>query len=1614
MDILLEKIAKGAPLPDILCKVIEAVESQIQNSLCSIFTIDSQRPNRLCLETAPNLPPEFSQFIDGTLIGDNISPCGRAAALNEVIITEDIVNSNFSKTYRDLAAQLGLRACWSMPITNHEAQVLGTLDLYYQDIKSPYSTELASIAQIACLTGIAIERQKSDKKLCRHEAFLWKAQQVATIGYWVFDLASQTITWSPQMFRLHGLDPTLNTPSFPKYLAMLQESDRQQFKCYFERAVTEGVPYTIEYCVVRGDGEICYHECRVEVERDINGQVIRLLGTSLDITERKKNDIAVKSLIAGTATTTGKDFFPALVRNMAAALEVSYASISEVVDDKHLEVMAFWGKDSLLPTFEYAIGYENKTPCDQILQQGRVYSDELVQSDFPDDEFLNELGITSYLGCAIYDSQDKVIGMLCIFDTKPIKNPKHAEQVLRVFASRSAAELERQHAKTELERLNYALEAKVEARTAELQASRAYYQGILSDQTELICRFYPNGVLTFVNAAYCQCFNKSLDELIGKCFIPLIPEADRYIPQESLNKLSIDNPVDVCEHRVFVPEGNIRWHQWTNRALFDDAGNFIEYQAVGRDITDRKKAEQALEKLIAGTAATVEQDFFPALVRYISEALNISYVFVSERIGQHEMTILAFWPSDIVPFAFTYDSRPMPCQKILDEGRIYCEHSVQEMFPEDDLLIELNAQSYLGVAIRNAQGQVVGDLCIFHPDIIREPQRSEQILNVFAARAGAEIERQRAKVALEQLNQSLEIKVADRTAELRDRELSLRASEERYASLTAAAPVGIFRHDAEGNCIYVNNRCCEICGLDQEALMDNQWQEALHPEDRDRVLAAWMQLTASNTLFKLEYRFQLSDGTVRWVYTQSVPEKDNSGQVIGYVGTITDISDRKHAELALQNLIEGTAATTGQDFFPALVKYIAIALNVSSAMVSVKKGDELEVLAFWSNGKKCQTLTYNPQDAPCELVLKEGVYHCENSVCLKFPEDLFLIERKAESYMGIALYDSQETVIGVLCVFDPSPILNPERAECLLKVFGSRAAAEIERQRSEVAIKRQLATIEAAVDGIGILENERYLYVNQAHLSLFGYAEVDDLIGKSWKTLYSSEEIQRFERSILPHLYIDRVWQGEAIAVRSDGSTFAQGISLTLTEENLVICVCRDISDLKKAQALIVHNSLHDPLTELPNRALLLERIELAINRTQRMEAYKYAVLFIDLDRFKVINDSLGHAAGDQLLVTIAQRLQRHMRKTDLVARLGGDEFILLIENIDSIDEVIQIIEHILLDFKEPIAIDGRNIFASFSIGIVLGDKSYEQATDLIRDADIAMYRAKAQQGSSYSFFDSEMHVQAINRLTLETDLRKAISKEEFVIHYQPIVDLYGGQLIGFEALVRWQHPNRGLVYPDKFIPIAEEIGLVEQIDAWVMHHACRQIAIWNNDCPGESPLQISINLSANDLHRATLIRSIDEVLEKTQINGNLITLEITETMLIEDIEETIDTLSEIASKQIRVSIDDFGTGYSSLNYLHRLPVHSLKIDRSFIGELNPERRNSKVVSTILSLSNQLGLTTVAEGVETQQQLQYLQKSGCQFGQGYLFSPPLATHEIEVSLLKTRIEQLCRENMVLL
>lgn len=437
----------------------------------------------------------------------------------------------------------------------------------------------------------------------------------------------------------------------------------------------------------------------------------------------------------------------------------------------------------------------------------------------------------------------------------------------------------------------------------------------------------------------------------------------------------------------------------------------------------------------------------------------------------------------------------------------------------------------------------------------------------------------------------------------------------------------------------------------------------------------------------------------------------------------------------------------------------------------------------------------------------------------------------------------------------------------------------------------------------------------------------------------------------------------------------------------------REIQERKLLQTKLLNMALHDGLTGLPNRAFFMERLVELLNFAQENTDYQFAVLFLDCDRFKVINDSLGHLVGDELLIALTHRLQSIITSKNTIARFGGDEFAILLKEIDDINSVTQVANQILKALSFPFQLKRNEVFINASIGVALGNYSYEQPEHILRDADTAMYRAKTLGKGQYHVFNPTMHTAAMQALELENDLRKAIHQEEFVVHYQPIISLCTGKITGFEALVRWQHPTRGIVSPAWFIPLAEETGLINSIGKLVLSEACHQIQQWYQEKFIDESIFMSVNISARQFAQLDILEQIDQIVAETQINPQCLKLEITESAFINNAQSAKAILQELRQRRIQLSIDDFGTGYSSLSYLHNFPVDTLKVDRSFVSKLDGTLESLGLIPAIKKIAETMKMSVVAEGIETAQQLAQLRELNCEFGQGYLFAKPLPEKE---------------------
>ena len=446
--------------------------------------------------------------------------------------------------------------------------------------------------------------------------------------------------------------------------------------------------------------------------------------------------------------------------------------------------------------------------------------------------------------------------------------------------------------------------------------------------------------------------------------------------------------------------------------------------------------------------------------------------------------------------------------------------------------------------------------------------------------------------------------------------------------------------------------------------------------------------------------------------------------------------------------------------------------------------------------------------------------------------------------------------------------------------------------------------------------------------------------------------------------------------------------------------IISDITDRKQVEADLSYEAKHDSLTNLPNRAAFLERVERAIAQNKHDPKYLFAILFIDLDRFKIVNDSLGHQIGDQLLIAVAKILTDCARDQDFVARLGGDEFTIVLDQIQNVEDGEAIAQRINEQLAEPFSLQGHTVFTSASIGIVMADDKYQDSAELLRDADIAMYRAKSLGKARHEVFHQEMYAETKELLEIENDLRQAIIQNQFVLHYHPIISLKAESLYGFEALLRWDHPIKGIVYPDKFLNVAEETGLIVAIGKLVLQQACQQMSDWQSKYSAAANLKISVNLASQQIKDPNFLAILDQAIADAKLSGDCLHLEINETMLMDYKPDTFKLFQQIESRGIRLNIDDFGTGYLSLQYLKRFPINTLKIDRSFTQGMLEDRENFEIIKMILALGRTLKIGIIAEGIENLKQLKVLKTFNCELGQGYLFSEPLDLESVEIFFRK--------------
>jgi diguanylate cyclase (GGDEF)-like protein/PAS domain S-box-containing protein len=796
----------------------------------------------------------------------------------------------------------------------------------------------------------------------------------------------------------------------------------------------------------------------------------------------------------------------------------------------------------------------------------------------------------------------------------------------------------------------------------------------------------------------------------------------------------------------------------------------------------------------------------------------------------------------------------------------------------------------------------------------------------------------------------------------------IRLSEEWLKALLNASRDGILVED-EGEIVYVNDSHLQLFKYDSaDELIGKNIACVLPPHEAKRLAEfGRSRLRGENPPSVYQFTGLCKDGSTIEV------EGAVSTYIIGgkkYIMTaIRDLSDRKATERLRKSvsLLTSTFEATGDGI---------LVVDLNNEIVTFNE----MFVKMWN--------------IPAELTAESSATMRHVSAQLKNAEEFIEKIKRASEQPDAADFSVLELKDGRIY----ERHTHPQRLDgkVIGRVLSFRNVTE--HMRAEKALRESEYKLRTLLDSMseGLVQvgnDETIEFVNDRFCEMTGFSR-EELLGRVTLDVLFDEEGKKFVREANRQRVKGVAGQYELRLKKKTGEflyVIVGGVPIINADGEVTgsMGVFTDITERKRAEEQLLHDAFHDSLTDLANRALFMEHLQMGIARARRNKSARFAVLFLDFDRFKMINDSLGHTEGDNLLKQIAARLSSLVRPGDLVARLGGDEFTVLLNGVAAETDITGVAERIQEDLKTPFCIAGREIFISASIGIADSVSDYKSAEDVLRDADIAMYRAKANGKAQYQIFDHTMREQASSQLQIETGMRRALERREFEVHFQPIFRLDSGQPVGFESLVRWRHPSKGLIPPNKFIPAAEESGLILPLGNYILRESCRQMREWQEKFPRAAHFSINVNLSTKQFAQPDLAEQIAAALEATKLNPRYLKLEITESHIMENSEQAIVVMNRLRALGVELSLDDFGTGYSSLSYLHRLPVNYLKIDRSFVTRMTDGEENSEIVSTIIKLAQNLKMSVVAEGVETAEQLAHLRSLNCAYGQGYYFSKPL-------------------------
>lgn len=852
-------------------------------------------------------------------------------------------------------------------------------------------------------------------------------------------------------------------------------------------------------------------------------------------------------------------------------------------------------------------------------------------------------------------------------------------------------------------------------------------------------------------------------------------------------------------------------------------------------------------------------------------------------------------------------------------------------------------------------------------------------------------------------------------SELRRAEDERLASENKFRTIFQSVPCGMAMVTPQGTLLEVNSAFARMLGYDAPEDLIGLTVEAISDPDDFVVNRERLERAEAGELddYQLVKRYRTRQGGVVWAEVSVTVLKSADGRQWRLIASIRDITEerrRQSLESLLHELDHGALVGKSlEELFALLCRRLVEHSPYPLALIGLKEPDgTVSVHTFAGYENYVSQLALRWDDTPEGQGPTGRAIRTNSPQTSRFDEAPLALWGEAGRAAGFAAalslpLSDAGTPVGTLNLYSGDPeAFDPETVRKLAGL-AERVSVAIVMAGHQQRLRLQGAAMDAAANGIFLMDADgRLAWGNQALWRLTGYS-VDELQGRKPRFFNSGSHGAAFFREILETVRAGKSWEGEFMLKRKDQAARAVQATFTpLTEDrNLhVIAILQDITENKEARQRLQHMALHDTLTNLPNRALFHNRLKQALARARR-NGHRVAVQLLDLDHFKVFNDALGHAAGDTLLQQVAARLAASTRESDTLTRLGGDEFAVIQADLRAEGDAAALARKLLGLLEAPFTIEGHAFHLSASIGIALFPHDGDDPEQLLKQADMALFKAKDLGRANYQFFSPDLNAAVAERLRVGNDLRAALARDEFRLFYQPRVELATGRVIGMEALVRWEHPELGLVPPSQFIPIAEETGLIVPLGTWVLKEACRQTRAWLD--AGLPPMRVAVNVSAvqlNQLSHEQLTATVQEALDEAGLAPEHLELELTESMLMRYRERGVETLSQLRHLGIRLAIDDFGTGYSSLNYLSRFPIDVLKIDQSFIGRMLENPGDAGIVRAVIALGHSLGIKVLAEGVESAEQLQFLRREGCDDLQGFYFSRPVRADEFPALVLR--------------